>query len=51
MPWNLKELNHNYLKNFDFEDLKNDPVWNCSSCFTDLKRLKAGRVGAQVKKC
>jgi membrane dipeptidase len=47
LPWNLKVLNHNYLKSFDFEDLKNDPVWNCSSCFTDLKRLKAGKVGAQ----
>ncbi|GFG33455.1 hypothetical protein Cfor_03523, partial [Coptotermes formosanus] len=47
LPWNLKVLNHNYLKNFSFEELKDDPVWNCTSCFTDLERLKAGRVGAQ----
>jgi hypothetical protein len=51
LPWNLRKLNHNYLKNFSFEELKNDSVWNCSSCFTDLKRLKAGRVGAQVTNC
>ena len=51
LPWNLKSLNHDYLKNFDFEDLKNDPEWNCSSCHTDLKRLKAGKVGAQVTNC
>ncbi|PNF33642.1 Dipeptidase 1 [Cryptotermes secundus] len=47
LPYNLKTLNHNFLKNFSFEDLKGDPVWNCSSCFTDLRRLKEGRVGAQ----
>jgi hypothetical protein len=43
-------LNHNFVKNFSFEDLSSDPVWNCNSCFTDLKRLKAGKVGAQVTK-
>lgn len=51
LPINLKILNHNFLKNFSFEDLKDDPVWrNCSSCFTDLRRLKSGKVGAQVTK-
>ncbi|XP_021925025.1 dipeptidase 1-like [Zootermopsis nevadensis] len=48
LPFNLRTLNHNFLKNFTFEDLKNDPVWwNCSTCFTDLKRLLAGKLGAQ----
>lgn len=37
---------------FHFEsDLRNDNIWGksaCSSCFTDLPRLNAGKVGGQV---
>ncbi|XP_069702560.1 dipeptidase 1-like [Periplaneta americana] len=48
VAYNLKVLMHNQLENFTFDrNLSADPVWSCSSCFTDLQRLRAGRVGAQ----
>lgn len=52
LPFNLRtELNNNVTA-FNFEqDLTNDPLWgrqNCRSCFTDLPRLRKGKVGAQV---
>nr|CAD7262305.1 unnamed protein product [Timema shepardi] len=48
LPWNLKSLASNKMANFDFtKNFTNDPVWNCTSCFTDLPKLRAGKVGAQ----
>nr|CAD7572581.1 unnamed protein product [Timema californicum] len=48
LPWNLKSLASNKMANFDFtKNFTNDPVWNCTSCFTDLLKLRAGKVGAQ----
>jgi membrane dipeptidase len=49
-PFNLYELEHNQINNFDFDsDLKVNPKWeNCSTSHTDLPRLRAGKVGGQV---
>ncbi|XP_063218220.1 dipeptidase 1-like [Bacillus rossius redtenbacheri] len=48
LPWNLRTLAKDQLRNFSFDsDLSRDPVWNCSSCFTDLPRLRRGKVGGQ----
>ncbi|XP_067005181.2 dipeptidase 1 [Anabrus simplex] len=47
-PYNLRSLEQNKLANFDFtKNLTTDEKWNCNSCFTDLPRLRAGRVGGQ----
>lgn len=51
LPYSLYELANNDLRKFEFEkNLTDDGVWGkrvCSSCMTDLPRLKAGRLGAQ----
>ncbi|XP_067005179.2 dipeptidase 1 isoform X2 [Anabrus simplex] len=48
LPWNLRLIEKNKLRNVDFnKDLTGDSKWNCTSCFTDIPRLRAGRVGAQ----
>ncbi|KAI4477546.1 hypothetical protein M0804_012663 [Polistes exclamans] len=51
LPFNLYEKLNNNLKEFPFEKLLvNDPVWGreaCPTCYTDLPRLKAGKVGGQ----
>lgn len=52
LPYNFYQILSNNLSAFHFEkDLRNDSVWGsnaCSSCFTDLPRLNAGKVGGQV---
>ncbi|XP_018330312.1 dipeptidase 1-like [Agrilus planipennis] len=49
LPYNLYALLRNNLSGFNFSaDLTSDPVWgSCSSCFTDIPRLRKGKVGAQ----
>ncbi|GLG96932.1 Dipeptidase [Gryllus bimaculatus] len=48
LPYNLRILLQNKVSQFDFKaNLSADPVWSCNSCFTDLPRLRAGRVGGQ----
>ncbi|KDR16715.1 dipeptidase 1-like [Zootermopsis nevadensis] len=49
LPYNLRSLVKNQLANFNFSaNLSDDPYWgNVASSFTDLPRLRAGRVGAQ----
>ncbi|KAF2881236.1 hypothetical protein ILUMI_24931 [Ignelater luminosus] len=51
LPYNLYKLTENNLDKYNFEkNLTNDPVWGskyCKSCFTDLPRLRAGKVAAQ----
>ncbi|KAF5296584.1 hypothetical protein FQR65_LT10237 [Abscondita terminalis] len=51
LAYNLYDLVQNNLTNFHFEnDLSQDEVWgtkNCNSCFTDLPRLRKGKVAAQ----
>ncbi|KAL6435786.1 hypothetical protein ACFW04_005579 [Cataglyphis niger] len=51
LPYNFYQILSNNLSAFHFErDLRNDSVWGsnaCSSCFTDLPRLNAGKVGGQ----
>lgn len=49
LPYSLYSLANNDLTKFDFEkNLTLDKVWGrdaCSSCMTDLPRLRAGRLG------
>ncbi|KAF2881237.1 hypothetical protein ILUMI_24932 [Ignelater luminosus] len=51
LPYNIRRLVRNNLNNYSFlQNLTTDPIWgtkSCSSCHTDLVRLKAGKVGAQ----
>lgn len=51
LPYNLYTLLNNNLDEFDFtKNLTEDNVWGrkaCNSCFTDLPRLRKGKVGAQ----
>ncbi|KAF2889198.1 hypothetical protein ILUMI_16975, partial [Ignelater luminosus] len=51
LPFNLYKLVGNNLDKYDFEkNLTGDPVWGtkyCSTCHTDLPRLRAGKIGAQ----
>lgn len=51
LPWNIYNKLANNLSAFHFEnDLRNDSVFGtnvCDSCFTDLPRLSAGKVGGQ----
>ncbi|XP_065569512.1 dipeptidase 1-like [Artemia franciscana] len=47
-PYNLLRLRRNKLEGFDFYDLTSVEPWaSDESSFTDLKRLRAGKVGAQ----
>jgi hypothetical protein len=50
LPYNLRAHVKNQLANFNFSaDLSSDPYWSkLDTSFTDLPRLRAGRVGAQV---
>ncbi|XP_043278482.1 dipeptidase 1-like isoform X2 [Venturia canescens] len=51
LPFNIYEKLNNKLEDFPFEkNLTDDPTWGrsgCRSCFTDLPRLVAGKVGGQ----
>lgn len=51
LPFNLYTKLNNNLTAFPFENsLVNDTIWGkaaCSSCYTDLPRLKAGKIGGQ----
>ncbi|GLV39867.1 uncharacterized protein CBL_08069 [Carabus blaptoides fortunei] len=51
LPNNLRMLIRNNVTAFHFEsDLTNDSTWgsaNCGSCFTDIPRLRKGKLGAQ----
>ncbi|XP_076376927.1 dipeptidase 1 isoform X2 [Megalopta genalis] len=51
LPYNLYAKLNNRLTDFKFDnDLTNDSKWGghaCRSCFTDLPRLRAGKVGGQ----
>ncbi|KAK9510066.1 hypothetical protein O3M35_004932 [Rhynocoris fuscipes] len=51
LPWNIRKFVHNRLNEFRFgEDLRGVPPWSLSAwSHTDLQRLKAGQVSAQVK--
>lgn len=48
-PFNLYELESNQIEDFEFDsDLRNNSKWNGSSTsFTDLPRLREGKVGGQ----
>lgn len=50
---NIYSILKNDISSFSFNtDLRNDPVWGkqaCSSCHTDLVRLKEGQVSTQVR--
>lgn len=52
MPWNIYSNLANNLSALNFDtDLRNDPLMgikSCNSCYTDLPRLSAGKVGGQV---
>nr|KAF7387686.1 hypothetical protein H0235_018408 [Vespula pensylvanica] len=51
LPYNIYVKLNNNLTAYPFEKLlTNDPIWGkraCSTCYTDLPRLKAGKVGGQ----
>ncbi|XP_060814831.1 dipeptidase 1-like isoform X1 [Bombus pascuorum] len=51
LPHNLYKLLNNNLDNFNFtQNLTDDELWGkdvCKSCYTDLARLKKGKIGAQ----
>ncbi|XP_017774264.1 PREDICTED: dipeptidase 1-like [Nicrophorus vespilloides] len=49
LPYNLYHILKNDLSKFNLNsDLTNNKDWkDCDSCFTDLPRLKKGKVGAQ----
>lgn len=48
LPWNLYSLENNQLKRFNFNsDLKLNPRWQIESSFTDIPRLREGKVGGQ----
>jgi membrane dipeptidase len=48
LPYNLYSQEKNQLENFNFNsDLRQNPKWQISSSFTDIPRLKAGKLGGQ----
>ncbi|XP_017882674.1 dipeptidase 1-like isoform X2 [Ceratina calcarata] len=51
LPFNIYEILNNNLDEFDFtKNLTDDKLWGkkaCKSCFTDLPRLRKGKIGAQ----
>ncbi|XP_008552871.1 dipeptidase 1 isoform X1 [Microplitis demolitor] len=51
LPWNIYSNLANNLSALNFDtDLRNDPLMgikSCNSCYTDLPRLSAGKVGGQ----
>lgn len=51
LPWNIRSFVHNQLALFNFsQDLSEVEPWSRSNwSHTDLPRLRAGLVGAQVR--
>ena len=48
LPWNLYTREKNILENFNFDsDLTKNPNWNFNRTFTDLPRLRKGKLGGQ----
>lgn len=48
LPWNLYNREKNIVDNFDFDsDLTQNANWNFSGSFTDLPRLRKGKLGGQ----
>ena len=48
LPYNLYKLENNQLGGFDFNtNLKINPKWQVSTSYTDLPRLRAGKLGGQ----
>ncbi|KAL7046089.1 hypothetical protein ACKWTF_002472 [Chironomus riparius] len=48
LPYNLYSVESNILKNFNFDsDLKVNPRWQIPSSFTDLPRLRKGKLSGQ----
>ncbi|KAG5677303.1 hypothetical protein PVAND_007072 [Polypedilum vanderplanki] len=48
LPYNLYNIENNILKNFNFDsDLKLNPRWQIDTSFTDLPRLRQGKLGGQ----
>jgi membrane dipeptidase len=48
LPWNLYRREKNRLENFDFDsDLRQNPNWQISSSFTDLPRIRQGKLAGQ----
>ena len=48
LPWNLYSREKNLLENFDFDsNLRENPNWQFAGSFTDLPRLRQGKLGGQ----
>lgn len=48
LPYNIYNVELNELKNFDFDsDLRKNPKWQISSSFTDLPRIREGKLSGQ----
>ena len=48
LPYNLYNLEKNQLENFNFDsDLRLNPRWQIRSSFTDLPRIRKGKLGGQ----
>ena len=48
LPYNLYNQEKNILDNFDFDsDLRENPNWNFNGSFTDLPRLRKGKLSGQ----
>lgn len=48
LPYNLYTQEKNQLENFNFDsDLRLNPKWQIKSSFTDLPRLRQGKLGGQ----
>jgi membrane dipeptidase len=48
LPYNLFLIENNMLENFDLNsDLRRNPKWDVTLSYTDLPRLRQGRVGGQ----
>jgi len=48
LSWNLENQEKNELENFNFDsDLRENPNWQIATSFTDLPRLREGKLGGQ----
>lgn len=48
LPYNLYSRERNRLENFNFDsDLRQNPNWQIASSFTDLPRIRQGKLGGQ----